>query len=664
MDDAAEGKRHREDSSNTGDNGDRKKSRADGQGNHHGRQKRNQEAAREARKNNLCKQFAIKGTCSFGDKCRFVHEREANSDAVISDQCPFFLQYGQCKFGLACRFRSGHTDADNKPIVDEAKWLATQEAREKSVLNVPQREVLFATSRRKYQFPRTKEMLRNLSRQGQQQSQSATTADASASAPATEAAAAAAISSEAAPAAGASAVDDGAADTHTDMDIDPQPGCDDSEACPAVETSASLAASIIAPEDAAAGAADSESAATAARMGEALLSHSTGERVHLREKKLIDFRNKLYLAPLTTVGNLPYRRLCKEFGVDITCSEMAMAVKLIQGEAQEWALTKRHASEDIFGVQLCGGNVEVMGNAAELLSNHCELDFIDVNCGCPIDLVVERGQGSALLSRPSRLETIAKGMLQVSTVPITIKLRTGFSEDRLVAHTLIPRLANLGVSLVTLHGRTRAQRYSRLADWQYINQCAEAAPTLPVYGTCRFRNSSVIFLPVLVPADSNSLLSGNGDIMSYQEAMEHREKTKVSGLMLARGALIKPWVFTEIKESRTWDISSGERFDMLKKFVNYGLEHWGSDTRGVETTRRFLLEWQSFLCRYVPAELVEVLPQRIHERPQPFYGRNDLETLMASRNAADWLKLSEMLLGPVPGDFNFQPKHIANSYSG
>lgn len=101
---------------------------------------------------------------------------------------------------------------------------------------------------------------------------------------------------------------------------------------------------------------------------------------------------------------------------------------------------------------------------------------------------------------------------------------------------------------------------------------------------------------------------------------------------------------------------------MLKKYVNYGLEHWGSDTIGVENTRRFLLEWQSFLYRYVPYGLLERPPQRINQRPDQYIGRDDLETLMASPNYQDWIKLSEMLLGSVPEGFQFLPKHKANSY--
>lgn len=132
--------------------------------------------------------------------------------------------------------------------------------------------------------------------------------------------------------------------------------------------------------------------------------------------------------------------------------------------------------------------------------------------------------------------------------------------------------------------------------------------------------------------------------------------------MVARGALIKPWICTEIKERRHWDISAPERLDMLRTFVSHGLEQWGSDARGVETTRRFLLEWLSFLHRYVPLGLLEVTPQRMAWRPPPLVGRSDLETLFASDSAADWVRISEMLLGPAPPGFQFAPRHRSNAY--
>lgn len=87
------------------------------------------------------------------------------------------------------------------------------------------------------------------------------------------------------------------------------------------------------------------------------------------------------------------------------------------------------------------------------------------------------------------------------------------------------------------------------------------------------------------------------------------------------------------------DPRSVERLEILKRFCNYGLEYWGSDTQGVNQTRRFLCEWQSFLHRYIPTGLLEYLPQRINERPPPFRGRDELETLMASPNVSDWIKI-------------------------
>jgi len=305
----------------------------------------------------------------------------------------------------------------------------------------------------------------------------------------------------------------------------------------------------------------------------------------------------------------------------------------------EWALLKRHSSEDIFGAQLCGSFPDTMTRCAELLQNEVPIDFVDINIGCPIDLVFKQGAGSALMGRFGKFEQIVRGMNYVLDIPLTVKMRTGISDKKTSwnAHKLISNLKLWDVSLVTLHGRSREQRYTRLADWEYINECAKAASPMPLFG--------------------------NGDILSYEDAILRREQSGVSGLMIARGALIKPWIFTEIKENRHWDISSSERFDILRDFVDFGLEHWGSDSMGVENTRKFLLEWLSFQCRYIPVGLLERLPQRINERPPPYYGRNDLETLLSSSDCADWVKISEMLLGPVPGKFRFIPKHKTNSYT-
>ncbi|KII69776.1 tRNA-dihydrouridine(47) synthase [NAD(P)(+)]-like protein [Thelohanellus kitauei] len=132
--------------------------------------------------------------------------------------------------------------------------------------------------------------------------------------------------------------------------------------------------------------------------------------------------------------------------------------------------------------------------------------------------------------------------------------------------------------------------------------------------------------------------------------------------MIGRGALIKPWIFTEIKEQRMWDISSNERLEIVKTFTSNGLEHWGSDLQGVEKTRTFLLGWLSFHCRYVPVGLLEHPPHKINQRPESFIGRDELETLLSSPRVDDWIKISSMFLGPPNDNFKFIPKHKSSSY--
>lgn len=367
---------------------------------------------------------------------------------------------------------------------------------------------------------------------------------------------------------------------------------------------------------------------------------------HARDapKKVFDARGKTYLAPLTTVGNLPFRRICKSFGADITCGEMAMATNLLQGQTSEWALLKRHPEEDFFGVQICGAYPDSMTHCAQIIEEQCDVDFVDVNCGCPIDIVVNKGAGSACLKKPEKLERIVKGISSVLTCPVTIKMRRGFNDGDDLAHKIIPKLSGWGASAAVVHGRTREQRYSKLADWGYIKRCAQ-------------ENDGIGFQVI-----------GNGDVYSWQDHVRalQRDDGSPSGIVttyVARGALIKPWIFTEIKEKRDWDISASERLEIMGKYVRNGLEHWGSDTKGVENTRRFLLEWLSFTHRYIPVGLLEVLPQKSHWRPTAFVGRSDLETLLASPDPKDWIILSEMFLGKAPSNFSFKPKHSARSHA-
>lgn len=168
------------------------------------------------------------------------------------------------------------------------------------------------------------------------------------------------------------------------------------------------------------------------------------------EKKKIDWKDKLFLSPLTTVGNLPFRRICKEYGADITCGEMALAPKILQGAREEWALAKRYSTEDLFGVQICGNNPGVLTRCAQILNEETEIDFVDLNLGCPIDLIYKQGGGSGMLSRSSILQTVVRSLSDVLDVPLTVKTRTGVYQDKLIAHNLTPKFRDWGASMITV----------------------------------------------------------------------------------------------------------------------------------------------------------------------------------------------------------------------
>ena len=287
-----------------------------------------------------------------------------------------------------------------------------------------------------------------------------------------------------------------------------------------------------------------------------------------------------------------------------------------------------------------------------VINNETQTDFVDLNCGCPIDPVTSKGLGSSLMRKPQRLLDIVSAMMKVFDRSVTVKLRTGWNDP--IAHKIIPQLqarnASSGgkIAAIMIHGRNRQQRYTKEADWGYIYEAAKAQdPSLPL-------------IPVI----------GNGDILTYDDWKSHQTMVRDSldseqqGLcscaMIARGAIIKPWLPQEIKEHRTIDISSSERFEMLRKFCSFGFEHWGSDHKGVETTRRFLMEWLSYLCKYVPSDML-LSPQKMQQRPPLFRGRDEMEQLMGSCRADDWVKISEMLLGPVPPDFKFEAKHKSSN---
>ncbi|KAH8829206.1 hypothetical protein DL96DRAFT_1696102 [Flagelloscypha sp. PMI_526] len=556
-------------------------------------------------KGELCWRIAANEICTHGDKCRFSHDITAYLDSREPDIplhnelvfCPEYSESGKCRFGFKCRFVSAHmgpaVDGNDLPtiLIDEEKQkdraLHTQE------LNYVDFSTLKQLRSRKYATPITDDYLISLGeqprRKGKQQKKKATPTTIVFDEP--------------------------------DQEDEPMP-LDD----PASST-------------------------IEARTGDYNSdAHVDAPDVPSRfvEKKRLHWQDKTYLAPLTTVGNLPFRRLCVSYGCDITCGEMALATSLMSGSKEEWSLLRRHPSERTFGIQVAGNNAGLLGQVSEVIGKECGsgIDFVDLNCGCPIDLVVNAGSGSALLEAVTRLTKGVIGMNKaLGDIPVTVKLRTGVKEANRNAHKLMPRLdADCGAACLTLHGRTRQQRYKNLADWDYVKTCVEAVRT-------REEEEGFVFFDVLYQYP-RFLSSVEETVSLLKEYWHHMDTAGVDGVMLGRGALIKPWIFTEVKERREWDISARERLDGIQKVSSFlyisltvllnSIYHFGSDTAGINTSRRYLCEALSFQYRYVPIGILETLPARINDRAPSFRGRDDLETLLASPKSSDWVKISEM----------------------
>ncbi|ELP83991.1 tRNA-dihydrouridine synthase, putative [Entamoeba invadens IP1] len=351
-------------------------------------------------------------------------------------------------------------------------------------------------------------------------------------------------------------------------------------------------------------------------------------------KKLMTMDNKLILPSLCTFGNLPFRKTAKRYGCDVTMSEMVMANALVEGNKSDWALIRKDPLEDNFGIQLCVGNPVECAKAISLL-NGFDCNFYELNCACPIDLVCDTGMGARLLERPKKIAGLLAAARGVTERPVALKVRTGCDEIT-IAKNLVPFVEDYGCGMLSIHGRTRKQRYTKSADWDYIQTC------------CGLTQCPVV---------------GVGDIYTYDDYTKAMS-TGVKSVAIGRGALMKPWIFTEIKEKRNWDITSSERIEMLKQFAIDGLNHWGSDSKGVGTTREFMCHHLTFMSRYVPVHcLVDKQKEiSIHSKfEEGMQYKDEMEELLASDKIENLVKITEMFLGPAPKDYVFVPKH--NSYA-
>ncbi len=281
---------------------------------------------------------------------------------------------------------------------------------------------------------------------------------------------------------------------------------------------------------------------------------------------------QVVLAPLTKGGNLPFRRLCVAHGAAVTMSEMAYAYQVVRKRSTELALLRRHADEACFGVQIAASKPEdAVAAGREAVARGAA--FVDLNCGCPIHDTVKRGMGAQLLRRPSQLGKIVETMVRELPVPVTVKIRLAWNEGDNDSLAIGELVQEAGAAALIVHGRTREQRYSKAADWDAVAALVDA-----------------LRIPVI----------GNGDIYTWYEARDLWQRGRCAGVMVGRGALIKPWIFREIAENRAWEPTAEERVGVYFQFMRFLKEHFRDDDKGRKRTMFFLPWHLGFFCRYRP----------------------------------------------------------------
>ncbi|MDL2296556.1 tRNA dihydrouridine synthase DusB [Bacteroidales bacterium OttesenSCG-928-B11] len=233
----------------------------------------------------------------------------------------------------------------------------------------------------------------------------------------------------------------------------------------------------------------------------------------------IDF--PLYLAPMEGVTDAVFRKICKKYGADFLISEFISSDALVYNAGQSVRKMAFEEDERPFGVQIFGHNEDSLSIAAKKAEEY-NPDFIDINWGCPVKKVVSKGAGSAILKDIPKMVRLTKAVVDAVSLPVTVKTRLGWDESDKPIVEAAERLQDIGISAITIHGRTRSQQYGGTADWEMIGK-VKANPRLTI--------------PVI----------GNGDINSGEKAMTMKDRYGVDGIMVGRAAIGNPWIFEEIK---------------------------------------------------------------------------------------------------------------------
>ena len=278
----------------------------------------------------------------------------------------------------------------------------------------------------------------------------------------------------------------------------------------------------------------------------------------------VTLENRLALAPMAGVTDLPFRLLCREQGAGLLCMEMVSAKALSYHNKNTESLLKIHEREHPVSLQLFGSDPELMSEVAKQIEDR-PFDILDINMGCPMPKIVNNGEGSALLKEPELAAEIIRKMARAIKKPVTVKIRKGFDDAHVNAVEMAKRAEDAGAAAIAVHGRTREQYYSGQADWGIIRQVKEAV-SIPVFG--------------------------NGDVDSPKAARALIEQTGCDGIMIGRAAQGNPWIFKRIWEflengTEVPKPSLDEVCDMMLRHAREQLQYKG-DYTGVREMRKHI----------------------------------------------------------------------------
>jgi nifR3 family TIM-barrel protein len=296
-------------------------------------------------------------------------------------------------------------------------------------------------------------------------------------------------------------------------------------------------------------------------------------------------KNRLILAPMAGITDLPVRLLAREQGASLCFTEMVSVNGLVRDGRKTFELLRSSTVDRPLGVQLFGDNPEFMAEAAKLVAGAG--DLIDINMGCPVRKVVSTGAGSSLLREPAKVAAIIRAVRRATDLPLTIKIRTGWDAGS-ASFMEIGRIAEAeGCDAVTLHPRSRAQMFEGKADWSRIGALKE-----------------ILRIPVI----------GSGDIFTSQDAANLLEQSGCDGVMFARGALGNPWIFREtlsrLAGSEPYPPTRHECGETALRHLDMEIAHYGE--------RVALREIRKQICWYaraVPgAARFRALVNQVHDR--------------------------------------------------